>query len=154
MRHDDVSAGVAGGQAAARAGRRTAARAGQRAAAWATLVVAALSGCDAVTACPAVGYSASLTVELSESWAALRSPAVDVTCPDNPFCVPDRPVRDGDVWRAVVDSSPGHMVVTVTDGAVVVAEVPVEPTWRVVDHPYGRRCGGPAEAHVVLDLPE
>jgi hypothetical protein len=145
MRHADVGAG----ESARRSARR-------RTAAWcASLAVVAVAGCQpGGVACPAVGYSSELTVELSESWAALQDPAVDVACPDDPSCVPDRPVRDGDVWRAVLYSWPEQLAVTVTDAGAVVAEVTVEPAWRVVDRPHGPRCGGPGGAHVVLDLPE
>jgi hypothetical protein len=115
-----------------------------------------VSGCqpgDAV--CPAVGYSSSLTVQLSESWAPVQDPAVAVSCPDDASCALEAPAPDGPgVWRVSLTSAPARLVVTVTDGGAVVAEVPVRPTWRVVERPHGPDCGGPVAADVVLDLPE
>jgi hypothetical protein len=122
----------------------------------AALALVAVTGCEpGFDACPAIGYSSSLTVELSDSWAPVLDPVVTITCPDDPSCLVDTPVADdAGVWRAALASSASQVVVTVTDGGVVVAEVPVEPTWRVVERPHGPRCGGPTAAEVVLDLPE
>jgi hypothetical protein len=122
---------------------------------WAALIGVAVAGCmPGVDTCPAIGYGGVLTVELSGRWAPSEDPVVAITCPDEPSCLVDAPVADdAGTWRASLSSSPAHVVVTVTDGGVVVAEVPVELTWRVVERPHGPRCGGPTAAEVVLDLP-
>ncbi|WP_369131458.1 hypothetical protein [Modestobacter roseus] len=137
-----------------------------RRAAGAVLLVGLLSGCGPLvqTACPAIGWSNALRVELPGEWAAGDPVSVLVTCPspctlevreDQPAVEGRELVADvagGTASVAFPMTSPDSVVVTVlaADGAVL-AERDADLDWVRVGGT--EECGGPAEAAVEVPAP-
>jgi hypothetical protein len=125
-----------------------------------------LAGCvGQATACPAVGYGVSLTVQLADDWPSGVDREVSVDCPEDESCgriialpvdePPARqpataPVRDGAAafsLSVVVE----EVAVTVREAGADVVSVRVEPDWVRVGG--SKDCGGPMHAEVVVPAP-
>jgi hypothetical protein len=112
-------------------------------------------------ACPAVGYSSSLVVELAPDWPADQAHSVTIEC-DEPCAVP--PMDGGEAAgtpTAVLADGAAHFdwlgdeasaVVTVlgADGTPL-AEVDAELDWVRVGGT--EECGGPLDATVTVPAP-
>ena len=124
------------------------------------LAVLASAGCGPVTACPAIGYSRTLLVELGAGWPDEpgRSVRVDCQgpCPD-PLATGGRDdVRTAELTgtSARIDwfEGTGDVVVTVLapDGTEL-ASVDTAPEYERVGGTA--ECGGPMEATVTVPAP-
>ncbi|WP_299957573.1 hypothetical protein [uncultured Modestobacter sp.] len=124
----------------------------------AIVLVASRLGGEA--ACPAIGWSSALTVEVGPGWPAAQAVRVDCSSPcglllSSPADEPDTitvPLAGGSATVTFVTGSPDSVTATVlaADGAVLtVADLDVE--WVRVGG--SRECGGPGEAHATVPAP-
>lgn len=118
-----------------------------------------LTGCVPF-ACPAIGWTNTLTVQLDGHTAAVDqvqlctdagcAPAdgVDTTGPHGLISVAD---HDGDTWTFSLDSLPDTFTVRTlaTDGTVL-SDTEVTPAWERVGG--SAQCGGPGEATVAATV--
>ena len=124
------------------------------------LTVLGVSGCGPVTACPAIGYSSTLVVELGAGWPDEPGRSVRVDC-DGPCSDPPAAGGPDDVrtveltgTSARIDwfDGTGDVVVTVLgpDGTELAA-VDTAPEYERVGGTA--ECGGPTEATVTVPAP-
>jgi hypothetical protein len=127
-----------------------------------------LVGCDAggpPAACPAIGWSNTVTVELAGDWPAVDGGSVRLACSspcgcyvrldEDPAPVVQVPLplgRSPSVEFGLLMTTPASAVVTVlgADGAVL-AEVDTDLDWVRVGG--SEECGGPHEATVEVPAP-
>ena len=142
--------------------RRRPAATGRRLAIGLALAGTALTGCDTVTACPAIGYAHTLTVALAEGWPAGTGRTVHLDC--SPACGVEW-LEDGTMsaqtsaplagTSASVPFSitpPDSVVVRVLDATgAELTRFGADPEWRRVGGTA--ECGGPSEATVTVPAP-
>ncbi|MCW2510355.1 MAG: hypothetical protein JWP68_3503 [Modestobacter sp.] len=128
-----------------------------------TLLALLLAGCDgpSMYACPAIGYSSSLVVELAPDWPADHAHSVTIEC-DEPCGVPSMDGGDAASTRTAVlaegaalfdwvgDEASVVVTVRAADGAEL-AKVDAELEWVRVGG--SEECGGPLEATVTIPAP-
>ena len=133
----------------------------RRALAALLLAGTAVAGCDAVTACPAIGWGRTLTVALAEDWPPGTGRAVLLECatpcdvlraePGTPGPA-SAPLTGTSVVFAFAGTTPESVTVTVADAAgTALARVETRPEWARVGG--SEECGGPTEATVVVPAP-
>jgi len=116
----------------------------------------ALAGCagEGGVACPAIGWSNGLTVELAEDWPAVDGGSVRIEC-SSPCgaAYPAGTPLTGTTAAVQVDmTTPDSVVVTVLAAdETEVAEVDAALDWVRVGG--SERCGGPSEATVTVPAP-
>jgi len=124
------------------------------------LAVLALTGCGPVTACPAIGYSSTLLVELGAGWPDEPGRSVRVDC-EGPCRDPLATGGRDDVRTAALTGTSaridwfegtGDVMVTVLgpDGTEL---APVDSALDYVRVGGTAECGGPAEATVTVPAP-
>ena len=132
-------------------------------AAIASLCAFGVSSCSSVeTACPAIGYSSSLNVEVSgqfEDVADLKLCVADVCAPNADHIDPpglqvyEPPTRenDGQRWTFIVFYPPEEIVIRAyaTDGSIL-NDTPVSADWKRVGG--SAQCGGPHDATVEVTI--
>lgn len=123
---------------------------------FAGLATLALSGCGgpAPVACPAIFYTSTLTIHV------VGQPPADIVLCDDGLCAPSASASAAGfiVTPAVVNGNAwtfsGHfrdeLTVRLLDDDEVIAEVPIDPTWRRTGG--SPECGGPAVAEVTVRL--
>jgi hypothetical protein len=129
-----------------------------------TLLALLLAGCAGpltYDACPAVGYSSSLVVELAPDWPADQEHSVTIEC-DEPCGVPPMDGGEAATTRTSVladgaalfdwvgDEASVVVTVRAADGAEL-AEVDAELEWARVGG--SEECGGPVQATVTIPAP-
>jgi hypothetical protein len=128
-----------------------------------TLLALLLAGCDGPStyACPAIGYSSSLVVELAPDWPADHAHSVTIEC-DEPCGVPPMDGGDAASTRTAVladgtarfvwfgDGNSVLVTVLGVDGTLL-AEVDADLDWVRVGGT--EECGGPREATVTVPAP-
>jgi hypothetical protein len=118
-------------------------------------LTAAVTACGQVpeVVCPAVGWSSSLTVELSPAWPARDSLLVSVLDCSPGSCSPIPGTAEGPRWSATLGDAPETITVEIRDRSTLalVERVHVPVTWVRVGG--SERCGGPQEAVVSVPPP-
>lgn len=122
--------------------------------AGAGVAVLAAAGCTADVACPAIGYSSSLTVALADDWPGRDRLDVDVAClGEFAQACGELPAAAGPERRDTLFSAAPRVAVTVLRDGVAVERVEVDVDWQVTERPHGPACGGPLAAEVVVAPP-
>ena len=137
---------------------------GRRLALGLALTGVALTGCDATTACPAIGYGNVLTVALADGWPPDAGRTVHLECPGPCDVVAVRtgdgdsgdgasaPLNGASVSFPFTGGRPASVVVAVLDTAgTELARVETELEWVRVGG--SEECGGPGEATVTVPAP-
>lgn len=130
------------------------------------LAAGSVAGCSSPTACPAVGYSTTVTVTLADDWPGRAGLTLDVGCAtegssaggssaegSGPASCTLTGRSDGPSWAGSAISPPAAVDVTVRRGVEILDRRTVTLEPRVTEHPYGARCGGPALADVTVPAP-
>ncbi len=114
-----------------------------------------LAACAAEqTACPTIGWPATLAVQLADTWPSGTGRTVALSpAPDHdPAGPPPEELVDGRAAFGVGIPRPGTVVVTVLDAdGEVLAVHEASPDWARVGGTEA--CGGPSEAEVVVPAP-
>ena len=140
---------------------RPPASSGRRVAAVLVLVGVAVAGCTP-SACPAIGWGRTLTVELADGWPAGTGRTVHLECtepcdvlslqPRGPGEGPSSPVLGTTATFQPTQGAFESVVVTVLDAeGAELARVEAEPEWVRVGGT--EECGGPTESTVTVPAP-